>query len=63
MKIESKFKFFALAFGSLDFKFNKKTSSAFGECKIVINFEAKTEQKMSYPPDFGSLPCAVGKFF
>ena len=60
MKIENKCYFLLL--GSLDFKFNKKTSSVFGECKIVINFEAKTEQKMSYPPDFGGLPHAVGKF-
>ena len=43
MKIESKFKFFAWILGSLDYDFNKKTSSAFGKCKIVINFEAKNE--------------------
>ena len=49
--------------GPLDFDFNKKTSSAFGECKIVIHFEVKTVQKMSYPPDFGGLPRAVGNFF
>ena len=52
-----------LLLGSLDFKFNKKTSSAFDEYKIISNFEAKTEQKMSYPPNFGGLPRGIGKFF
>ena len=28
------------------------TSSSFGESKIVINFQTKTEQKISYPPNF-----------
>ena len=26
-------------------------------------FEAKTEQNINYPADFGSIPCAVGNFF
>ena len=33
------------------------------ESKITTNFEAKTEQKINYPDDFGGLPRAVGKFF
>ena len=33
------------------------------ESKIKLNLEAKTEQKINYPPDFGGLPRAVRKFF
>ena len=33
------------------------------ESKITIYFEAKTEQNINYPPDFGKLPRAVGNFF
>ena len=33
------------------------------ESKITTNFEAKMEQKINYPPDFGGLPRAVGKLF
>ena len=32
------------------------------ESKITTSFEAKTEQKISYLPDFGGLPRAVGNF-
>ena len=51
--------------GSLDIDFNKKTPSSFSECEIVINFEAKTEPKMSYSLDFEGLSqaVAVGKCF
>ena len=31
--------------------------------KDSIKFEAKTVQKINYPPDFGGLPRAVGNFF
>ena len=41
----------------------EKNSSHFMESKNTINFEAKTEQKINYPPDFGGLPRAVGKIF
>ena len=33
------------------------------ERKNTANFEAKTEQKINYPADFGGLSSAVGKFF
>ena len=33
------------------------------ERKITTNFEAKTEQNINYPADFGGIPRAVGKFF
>ena len=34
------------------------------ESKNTTNFEAKTEQKINYPADFGGLPCAaLGNFF
>ena len=33
------------------------------ERKITTNFEAKTEQNINYPADFGGLPNAVEKFF
>ena len=33
------------------------------ERKITTNFEAKTEQNINYPADFGGLSRAVGKFF
>ena len=33
------------------------------ESKNTTNFEAKTEQKINYPADFGGLPRAVGNFF
>ena len=33
------------------------------ESKNTTNFEAKTEQKINYPADFGGLSRAVGKFF
>ena len=33
------------------------------ESKITTDFEAKTEQKINYPADFGGLSRAVGKFF
>ena len=33
------------------------------ESKKTTNFEAKTEQKINYPSDFGGLQRAVGKFF
>ena len=33
------------------------------ESKITTNFEAKMEQKIKYPSDFGGLPHAVGKVF
>ena len=33
------------------------------EIKITTNFEAKTEQKIKYPADFGGLPHAVENFF
>ena len=49
--------------GSSKFDFSKKNSLYFMESKITINFEAKTEQKSNYPPDFGGLPCVVGNFF
>ena len=32
------------------------------ESKITTNFEAKTEQKINYPPNFGSLPRDVEIF-
>ena len=32
------------------------------EGKITTNFEAKTEQKINYPPDFGGLQRAGGIF-
>ena len=31
------------------------------ERKITTNFEAKTEQNINYPADFGGLSRAVGK--
>ena len=52
-----------LQVGSLEFDLSKKKSSYFTERIITTSFEAKTEQKMNYPPDFGGLPRAVGKFF
>ena len=33
------------------------------ESKKTTNFEAKTEQKINYPADFGDLPRTVGIFF
>ena len=33
------------------------------ESKNTTDFEAKTEQKINYPADFGGLSHAVGKFF
>ena len=33
------------------------------ESKNTANFEAKTEQKINYPADFGGLSRAIGKFF
>ena len=33
------------------------------ESKNTTNFEAKTEQKINYPADFGGLSRAVEKFF
>ena len=33
------------------------------ESKNTTNFEAKTEQKINYPADFGGLSRAIGKFF
>ena len=33
------------------------------ESKITTDFEAKTEQKINYQPDFGGLLCGVGNFF
>ena len=32
------------------------------EIKNTTNFEAKTEQKINYPADFGGLSRAAGKF-
>ena len=49
--------------GSLKLDFSKNNSSCFIESKITTNFEAKTEQKINYPPDFGGLPRAVEKVF
>ena len=49
--------------GSLKFDFSEKISSHFMESKNTTNFEAKTEQKINYPADFGGLSRAVGKFF
>ena len=31
--------------------------------KNTTDFEAKTEQKINYPADFGGLSRAVGEFF
>ena len=33
------------------------------ESKIATNFDAKTGQKIGYPPDFGGLSRAVEKYF
>ena len=33
------------------------------ERKKTTDYEAKTEKKINYPPDFGWLSRAVGKFF
>ena len=33
------------------------------ESKNTTNFEAKTDQKINYPPNFGGLPRGVGKIF
>ena len=33
------------------------------ESKNTTNFEAKTEQNINYPADFGGLSRAIGKFF
>ena len=33
------------------------------ESKNTTNFEAKTEQNINYPADFGGLSRAVRKFF
>ena len=49
--------------GSLKFDFSKKKSTHFMESKKTTNFEAKTEQKINYPADFGGLSRAAGKFF
>ena len=62
-KLGVRFNFLLYLLGSLDFNFNKKTSSSFGESEIEINFQAKTKQKMSYPPDFEGLSRAAGKIF
>ena len=55
--------FLLLHLGSLTFNFIKKKSSHFMESKNTTNFEAKTEQKINYPADFGRLSRAVGNFF
>ena len=41
----------------------RKKSSYFMESKITSDLEAKTEQKINYPPDFDGLPRGIGKFF
>ena len=33
------------------------------ESKITTNFEAKTEQKINNPSDFGGLPSVIDNFF
>ena len=50
--LSEKFLVTPMLLGSLDYDFDIKTSSCFGECKFVTNFQAKTEQKISYSPDF-----------
>ena len=49
--------------GSLKLDFREKRSSHFMESKNTTDFEAKTEQKINYPADFGGLSRAVGNFF
>ena len=62
-KFRAIFNFLLQNLGSLKFDFSEKNSSHFMESKNTINFEAKTEQKINYPADFGGLSRAVGKFF
>ena len=45
------------------FDFSEKISSHFMESKNTTNFEAKTEQKINYPANFGGHSRVVGKFF
>ena len=55
--------FFALALGVSKVRSSEKNLSHFMESKNTTNLEAKTEQNINYPADFGGLSHSVGKFF
>ena len=61
--MQESFIFFALAFGVIKVQFRWEKFILFHGKNIKANFEAKMEQKINYPPDFGCLPRAVGNFF
>ena len=54
-KLGVRFTYLLWLLKSLDFDFNKKSLSCFGECKIVTNFQSKTKKKLAthHPSRFG----------